>query len=192
MSSDPARPVITPWNTRDIVFVATISVAFGVFFWALGAAWSGLAFLGPALNLLYALWLLPALVAPLVVRRAGAALFAEIVAAGLSAILGSQWGADVLLSGLLQGAGAELVFLLTGYRNFRAPVLALAGVGSMALAFAHDWFIYYRAVDAGTVLAIGAAMLVSALTLLPFAALSLVGALHAAGVLERYQTTTKG
>src|SRR6266853_1733691 len=70
------------WRTRDIVVVAVIAVAFGVFFWAFGLAWSGLAALGPVQNVLYGGWLLPAIVAPLIVRKPGAALFAELVAAG--------------------------------------------------------------------------------------------------------------
>ena len=73
---------------------------------------------------LYAIWLVPAVLAPLIVRKAGAAVFAEMVAAGVSAILGSQWGVDALVSGLVQGAGAELVFALVLYRVWSSPVLA--------------------------------------------------------------------
>lgn len=179
-------PDSEPWRTRDIVVTATIAVAFGVFFWVFGAAWALLGFLGPLENLLYAVWLLPALVAPLIVRKPGSALFAEIVAAGLSAILGSQWGPDVLLSGFLQGAGAELIFVATRYRDFRAPILALAAAGSMAMAFGHDWLIYYQAVDLQVVLVTGVAMLLSALFVLPLLALVIVHSLHQAGVLAGF------
>ena len=55
---------------------------------------------------LYAVWLVPAVLAPYIIRKPGAAVFAELVAAGVSALLGSAWGADTLLSGLLQG-GAD-------------------------------------------------------------------------------------
>src|SRR3972149_3282619 len=115
------------WRTRDILVVAVIAVAFGVFFWAFGFAWSALGVLGPAVNLLYGLWLLPALVAPLIVRRPGAALFAELVAASLSAFLGSQWAVDTLVSGLVQGAAAELVFAALRYRRFDLPAVIPGG-----------------------------------------------------------------
>ena len=56
---------------------------------------------------------MPAVLAPLIIRKPGAALFAEMVAAGVSALLGSLWGVDTLLSGFVQGAAAELVFAFT-------------------------------------------------------------------------------
>ncbi|MDQ3871262.1 MAG: ECF transporter S component, partial [Chloroflexota bacterium] len=122
-SPDVAR---TRWRTRDILVTAVIAVAFGVFFWAFGAAWNGLAVLGPTQNVFYGLWLLPAIVAPLIVRKPGAALFAETVAAALSALLGAQWGVDTLLSGLMQGAAAEVVFALAGYRRYGLTVVVAA------------------------------------------------------------------
>ena len=68
------------------------------------------------------MWLVPAVLAPLIIRKPGAALFAEMVAAGVSALLGSQWGPDTLLSGFVQGAAAELVFALD-----RLPALVARG-----------------------------------------------------------------
>src|ERR687889_111503 len=71
-SPAPAAPTARAdrrWRTRDIVVAAVIGVAFGVVFVVAGGIWSGLAFLGPVQNVLYAVWLLPAIVAPLVVRQ---------------------------------------------------------------------------------------------------------------------------
>ena len=110
------------WRTRDIVVAAVIGVAFGVAFFVAGGLWSAIAGLGPAQNLFYGVWLLPAIVAPLIIRKPGAALFAEVVAASLSALLGSLWGVDTLLSGIMQGAAAELVFALTRYRSYAFPI----------------------------------------------------------------------
>ena len=134
MTTTYARPAPTAapdttWRTRDIVVAAVIGVAFGVVFWAWGLAWG--AFDRPALSTLprpfatsvYAVWLIPAVLAPLIIRKPGAALFAEMVAAGVSALLGSQWGVDTLLSGFVQGAAAELVFAFTLYRIWTSPVL---------------------------------------------------------------------
>src|SRR2546423_15008578 len=90
----------TRWRTRDIVVAAIIGVAFGVVFWAWGVVWGPLdaafAFFPPAKNLLYAVWLVPAVLAPLIVRKPGAAVFAEMVAAGVSTIIGRPWGPDNL------------------------------------------------------------------------------------------------
>ena len=101
----------------------------------------------PLRDLGYAVWLIPAVLAPLIIRKPGAALFAELVAAGVSALLGSLWGVDTLLSGFVQGAAAELVFAFTLYRLWTFPVLAIAAVASAAAAWLHDWELYYLEVD---------------------------------------------
>ena len=102
----------TRWRTRDIVVAAVVGVAFGIVFWAWNLWWDGpiaaiFSFAPPLRDLAYAIWLVPAVLAPLIVRKPGAALFAELVAAGVSAILGSPWGVDTILSGFVQGAGGR-------------------------------------------------------------------------------------
>jgi energy-coupling factor transport system substrate-specific component len=185
-TSDPRDGSAPGWRTRDIVVAAVIGVAFGVAFLAFNAIWEALAFLGPARYVFYVWWLLPAIVAPLVIRKPGAALFAEMVAAGLSALLGSQWGVDTLLSGFVQGAAAELVFAFTLYRNWSWPVLAVASLATAAAAWVHDWALYFAAFSLDAVLAIGLFMGVSALIALPIASVLLVRALRETGVLEGF------
>jgi energy-coupling factor transport system permease protein len=174
------------WRTRDIVVTAVIGVAFGVVFFMFQAVWGALAGLGPLQNVFYGVWLLPAVLAPLIVRKPGAALFAELVAAGLSMMMGSIWSLDVLLSGFLQGGAAEIVFAVTRYRSWSWPVLAVASLASALAAFVHDWLIYYAAFSLDVVLLIGLFMAVSAVILMPLAATLLARALREAGVLEGF------
>jgi energy-coupling factor transport system substrate-specific component len=137
-------------------------------------------------DLLYAVWLVPAVLAPLVIRKPGAALFAEMVAAGVSAFLGSAWGADTLLSGFVQGAAAELVFAFTLYRIWTFPVLAVAAVASAAAAWIHDWVVYYQAFDPVVQIARGVAMAISAIVIVAGGSVALHRALKRAGVLEGF------
>ena len=65
--------------------------------------------------------------AGLIIRKPGAAIFVELVGAAVSALLGNAWGVSTLLSGLIQGAFAELVFLAFRYRKYTLPVALLAG-----------------------------------------------------------------
>ena len=160
----------TRWRTRDIVVAAVIGVAFGVVFWVWGIVWEGPfaalnAIAPPLRDLLYAVWLIPAVLAPLIIRKPGAALFAEMVAAGVSALLGSLWGVDTLLSGFVQGAAAELVFAFTLYRIWTFPVLAAAAVASGLAAWIHDWVVYYQSFDPVVQIARGIAMAVSAVVI---------------------------
>ena len=190
MSSAPLTAAAGPearWRTRDIIVTAVIGVAFGVVFWAWGLAWSPVeTALGPARFLFYAVWLVPAVLAPLIVRKPGAALFAEMLAAAVSTLIGSQWGPDTLLSGFVQGAAAELVFAFTFYRAWSFPVLALAAIASAAAAWVHDWVLYFLEVDLPTILLFGVLMAISAVVIGGGGSLFLVRALRQAGVLEGF------
>jgi len=180
----------TRWRTRDILVAAVLGVAFGVVFWAWGLAWGAFAPLNAivpvARDLLYAVWLMPAVLVPLVVRKPGAALFAEMVAAGVSALLGSAWGVDTLLSGFVQGAAAELVFAFTLYRIWSFPVLAIAAIASAAAAWIHDWVLYYPEIAVELQVARGIAMAISAVVIVTGGSIALARALRRAGVLEGF------
>ncbi len=189
----PAGPTPLPdtrWRTRDIVIAAVIGVAFGVVFWAWGLAWPAFdpifAAAPPLKDLLYAVWLVPAVLAPFIIRKPGAALFAEMVAAGVSALLGSQWGVDTLLSGFLQGAAAELVFAFTLYRTWSFPVLAMAAVASALAAWLHDWVLYYAETDTTIQLVRGGAMAISAFVIVAGGTVALTRSLRRSGVLEGF------
>jgi energy-coupling factor transport system substrate-specific component len=181
----------THWRTRDIVVAAVIGVAFGVVFWVWGIVWEGPfaainAVAPPLRDLFYAVWLIPAVLAPLIIRKPGAALFAEMVAAGVSALLGSLWGVDTLLSGFVQGAAAELVFAFTLYRIWTFPVLAAAALASALAAWIHDWVVYYQAFDPVVQIARGIAMAISAVVIVAGGSVALHRALKQAGVLEGF------
>jgi energy-coupling factor transport system permease protein len=184
------EPASRAWRTRDIVVAATIGVAFGVAIWAwnllYGAAEPLFAFAPWARDVLYGVWLMPAIVASLVVKKPGAALFAELIAASVSALLGSQWGVSAIVSGLVQGLGAEVIFFLTGYRIYTMAVLVAAAIGSAIAAWLHDWYFYYAAIDPTVQLLRGAAMLVSAVVIAAWGSVLLVRSLRRSGVLEGF------
>lgn len=127
------------WTTRELVVTAVLSVAVGVIFWAWGLLWtSSLAAIPfPYHYALVGIWMVGGLLVPYVVRRPGAAFFGEVVAAFVSMALGNQWGILTMASGLVQGAGAELVFAAYRWKRFTGPALygaaALAGLFSIVL-----------------------------------------------------------
>lgn len=133
-SSSPASRVTWRWSVTDIVVASTLAVASGVIFWAwnlsyhvVGALFSAYP---PVATLVHGMWLFPAVLGALIIRKPGAALYTEMVAATVSALLGSQFGLTVLSSGFMQGLGAELIFLLFFYRRFTVGVAMLAGAAS--------------------------------------------------------------
>ncbi|UVJ39251.1 ECF transporter S component [Arthrobacter sp. CJ23] len=146
------------WRVVDIVVAALIAIAGGVIFWA----WSqGAALVSTPMNATYPPltgliaggWMIPAVLGMLIIRKPGAALFCETVAATGELIMGSQYGTTVLISGLLQGLGAELVFAAFAYKKFNLPVSLLAGAGAGLFCGLNDsfapwgWNIAYEAGD---------------------------------------------
>jgi energy-coupling factor transport system substrate-specific component len=135
------------WRTVDLLTAAVLGVAFGVVFWGWDVLYAALAPLFAAApfvqSVLGGVWLLPAVVAALVVRRPGAALLAEVVAATVEALLGNQWGFGTLISGAIQGVGVELAVALFAWRRFGPGVAVLGGVLAAVLEGVYELFAYY-------------------------------------------------
>ena len=134
------------WRTIDIVIASVIAVAFGVIFWAWNIVWSAtegaFTFFPPAQAILYGIWLMPAVLGGLIIRKPGAALYTETVAAVLSALLGAKWGATVIPQGIVQGIGAELAFAALRYRSFTLPTAVLAGALTGLSAAVFDFIVW--------------------------------------------------
>ncbi|MCI4062141.1 ECF transporter S component [Micromonospora sp. R77] len=179
------------WRTIDIVVASVIAVAFGVIFWAWGLVWSAtegaFAFFPPAQTLLYGVWLMPAVLGGLIIRKPGAALYCETVAAVVSALLGSQWAATVIPQGIVQGLGAELAFAAFRYRSFRLPTALLAGALTGLSAALFDFFVWNAAYDLSSYrLPYALLTIVSATIIAGAGSWLLTRALAATGALDRF------
>ena len=132
------------WTTREIVVAAVLAVAVGVIFWAWGLLWSS-AFQAIPFPFSYALvgvWMVGGLLVPYVVRRPGAALLGELVAAFVSMAMGNQWGILTMASGLVQGVGAEAVFAAFRWKRFTGVALYAAAALAGAFSILLDTFVY--------------------------------------------------
>ncbi|WP_226337983.1 ECF transporter S component [Arthrobacter sp. UM1] len=133
------------WRTVDIVIAALVAVFGGVLFWAWNALYgvisAGFAAYPPAGGLVIGAWLIPGVLGALIVRRPGAAIFCEVLAAVGEALVGSVWGIAVLISGILQGIGAEIGIALFGYRRFGVSVAIISGALSGVFGTVNDAFI---------------------------------------------------
>lgn len=179
------------WRTIDIVVASVIAVAFGVIFWAWGLLWSAteaaFAFFPPAQALIYGMWLVPAVLGGLVIRKPGAAVYCELLAAIVSALLGSQWGALTIVQGLSQGLGAELAFAAFRYRTFRLPTALLAGALTGLGAALFDFFYWNVATDLTSYrIPYALITILSATVLAGAGAYALTRALATTGVLDRF------
>ena len=178
------------WRTVDIVVAAALAVAFGVVFWAWNSVWEAtkpiFIAITPAQYIISGVWLIPAVLGGLIIRKPGASLFTELVAATVSAILGSQWGLDTLLSGAIQGAAAEFVFGATLYGRWALGVAIGAAAAAAVGEWLHDMPVYYATLDLGQQLVIGVFMLLSAVIIAGIGSWFLMRSLVQTGVLAQF------
>lgn len=162
-----SRP-LAAWRTVDLLTVAFLGAAFGIAYWGWGLAYEAPATaisagFPPLSGLFAGPWFMAGVVGGLVVRRPGAALACEVIAALVSMLPGTQWGATTLVSGIVQGVGTELAFLLFGYGAFGLVAAVVAGglAGPFAAAYEStnwikDWALSWKFAYAGILTASGA------------------------------------
>lgn len=145
-----AKTKSSAWRPRDIVLASVLGVVSGALFviWnvasvpilePLGAFLPGFQALG------HGVWLVGGLLTALVVRKPGAAIFGEVLASTVSALVGNQWGVVTLLYGAVQGLGAELIFAIFAYRAWGWIAALVAGLGSGLAMGILDLTLYYAA-----------------------------------------------
>ena len=191
-STTAARPTrILRWRVVDIVVASVIAVASGVVFWAWGqfatpisaplqAALPGLQGLGNGP------WLFAGVLGALVIRKPGAAIFTELVAASVSALIGTQWGGLTLLSGLVQGLGVEIVFALFLYGNWRLYVALIAGAGAGIAESILDLTVWYVGAKVEFAIVYTVSTIVSGIVIAGLGSWLLVRALARTGALSRF------
>lgn len=157
-TSTPVRPASVGgrlrWRVVDIVVASVIGVAAGLIFLAWNLGYLGpKALLDPLLpglqGLLDGPWLFAGVLGALIIRKPGAAIYTETLAAVVSALVGNQWGGFLTLeAGFVQGLGAELVMLVFLYRRFSLPVAALAGAGAALAGGINNLVLWFAGADA--------------------------------------------
>jgi energy-coupling factor transport system substrate-specific component len=155
VTTAPAPTRSFRWRVVDIVVASVIGVASGLVFLLWNIAYRGpSALLEPLLpglqGLLDGPWLFAGVLGALIIRKPGAAVYTEVIAATVSAVtlIGNTWGAALTIeAGLVQGLGAEIVFLLFAYRRWNLPVAVLAGAGAALAGGINNLVLWYAGAD---------------------------------------------
>jgi energy-coupling factor transport system permease protein len=134
-------PAERRWTQRETVIVAALGIVFGMLYLAWVQLWLLLQVaLGPlALDLLLGFWCVVSVLAAYIIRKPLVAFSAEVIAALAEVMTGNPAGLILILTGIVQGAGAELPFALTRWRNYRLPVLMASGASAAVFSFAYTW-----------------------------------------------------
>lgn len=131
------------WTIRDVIFLALIGVFFGLIYELWSFAYYAIAAtpLKPYANdLTIGVWIMAGPLAGVLLRKVGASLIGELLAATVEMLLFSSWGASNLISGFIQGIGNELGFAALGYKNWDKLGLVASTIGATIVTFAWDWF----------------------------------------------------
>lgn len=183
-----SRTALSGWQTRDLILAAVVGAVFGVVF----SVWTGVytffgQFLGPWNDLIGGVWWLPGILVPYIVRKPGAALVAESLAAFISFLAGSPYGfVGAVIPGIIQGLGIEVVFMLWAWKRYDLLTLVLAGVAGATTGFVYLWPIYYLAYSTDAMLITYAAYVIGVVVFASIGGKLLGDALLATGVLDRF------
>ena len=144
------------WTLRETLVIAVLGVVFAVLYLGWVQVWliAQAIFGAVTMDVVMGFWFVASIVAAAIIRKPGVAFTSEVLAGGVEILLGSPAGLLLLVSGAVQGAGAEVVFAATRWRNYSLPVLMAAGVGAAIFSFAYTWIRFnYGALQPGLLIA---------------------------------------
>ncbi|MGP6204916.1 ECF transporter S component [Microbacterium sp. F2] len=180
------------WRIVDIVVASVIGVASGLIFLAWNVGYVGPStLLEPLLpgiqGLLDGPWLFAGVLGALVIRKPGAAIYTELLAAVVSALVGNQWGGFLTLeAGFVQGLGAEIIFLIFAYRVWTLPVAILAGAGAALAGGINNLILWYAGADVTFTIVYLISTVISGAVIAGLLSWLLVRALAATGALDAF------
>jgi len=135
------------WKLKDVIFMAVLGTVFaavylGVFYAGLGLQTAltpaGLAPFG--FEIIYGVWFMAATIAAYIIRKPGAALTTELLAAAIELLMGNSGGVILLITGLIQGLGCELGFALFKYKRYDLVSMTVSGICAAVFIFIYELF----------------------------------------------------
>lgn len=175
------------WTLRETLIIAVLGAVFGVLYLGWVQVWLVLqAVFGPVtMDVVMGFWFIVSIIAAAIIRKPGVALVSEVMAAAVQVLLGSPAGLLLLLTGLVQGAGAEAVFAAIRWRRYSLPVLMAAGMGAAVFSFIYTWIRFdYGELAPGLLVAMFVLRLASGALLGGLLGHFIVKALYRTGVLS--------
>jgi energy-coupling factor transport system substrate-specific component len=181
------------WKLKDVLMIAICAVLFGFVF--LGATYAGgalSAVLTPmGLSSLgyepfYGIYFMAGAFGIYVMRKPGTGVIAELLAAIIECLLGNYFGPIIILSGLVQGIGFELVFALKGYKKYDLATMLQASVVCSVMTMIYNLIRGYSQIAVAILLLMLFVRIISAMVIDGVITKALADGLTKAGVLKGY------
>jgi energy-coupling factor transport system substrate-specific component len=152
------------WRTQDYVLVAVLAIVFGAIYWAWlqPYLWVEGVLAQPGQELFFAVWFTSGLLGGYIIRKPGAAFLTETLTGAAEVLLGAPAGPVLVITGMMEALGAELVFATTGYKRWGLGLMIAAGVAAALVALPWNWFrLGYFALNPGLIVVLLAVRVVA-------------------------------
>ena len=184
-----ARGGLAGWSTREVVVAAVVAAILGLVYMAYSLLWVALSpLLYPVwVMILYGFYFTAGILVPYIIRKPGAAVIGETLAAIVEVLAGSPFGVAAILAGFLQGLGAEIGFAIGGWRRYNLAIMGLAGLLAALFAYGHDYVLFgYSQMPVDVQGGMLAMMIISGIVLGGWLSKGIGDALAATGVLASF------
>lgn len=182
------------WKLKDVLLIAISAVLFGVVY--LGCTYAGGLLYGVLTPVgmgslgyepFYGIYFMAGAFGVYVMRKPGSGMIAELLAAVLECLFGNYFGPIIILSGLVQGLGFELMIALKKYKKFDKITMTEGAVICSVVTMAYNLIISgYNQIAVPVLLLMLAVRIVSAIIFDGFVTPILADGLAKAGVLKGY------
>ena len=132
------------WKLKDVILMAILGVVFAAIYLAvfnggmvISTALTPLGLSAFGFELIYGVWFMAAYI----IRKPGVALVTEILASVVELLMGNSGGLTVVLTGFIQGLGAEVIFACFRYKKWNLLSMSLASMLSALFIFCYE--LYY-------------------------------------------------
>lgn len=183
------------WKLKDVLLIAICAVLFGFIY--MGCTYAGGILYGlltpagmPSLGYepFYGIYFMAGAFGIYVMRKPGTGIIAELLAAIMECLLGNYFGPIIILSGLVQGFGFELLIMIRKYKKFDRGTMCLAAVICSVFTMGYNLVISgYNKIAVPVLLLMLAVRIVSAVIFDGILTPKLADALVKAGALKGYK-----
>ncbi|MBU9743453.1 ECF transporter S component [Lachnospiraceae bacterium ASD3451] len=130
------------WKLHEVIFVAMLCIVFGVVYLAgvylasfLNTVLTPFGLAPLANEIVFGIWFMASTLAAYILQKPGVAIVSEVLAALIEVLMGNMYGPMVIVAGIIQGAGGEIVFAGWKYKRFDALTMNLAAAGCCITSF---------------------------------------------------------
>lgn len=149
------------WKLKDVIMMAILGVIFSAVYLivfqgglALSTALTPFGLSNFGMEIIYGIWFMAATLGAYIIRKPGVALITEVLAAAIELLMGNSGGAVVVLTGAIQGLGAELGFALFRYKRWDLLSMSVSSILAATFIFCYElYFLQYYLLAPGMLIA---------------------------------------